>query len=93
MLKIRVDDGLVVYLPHESRFVDLNASAEDAWETLRFNDWSIALTADLFQSKYGLPPALALSTTMRVVELLRAEGLCPVESASPPIGGVREPNE
>ena len=61
---IRVDDGIVVFVPELALFVDLNESAAELWNVLEFGEWDTVMAVQYLVKSYGT----AVSDAEQVIE-------------------------
>ena len=50
---LSVDDGIVIFIPHSSGFVDLNASAAELWNLMIHSAWDVGAAVVYLTSVYS----------------------------------------
>ena len=51
---IRVDDGVVIFVPQPAQFIDLNESAGELWDVLERGDWTPSIAIEHLAVTYGM---------------------------------------
>ena len=67
---IRVDDGMVIFVPDTGAFLDLNETATIVFESLQRHRWSEAATCEQLEDDYDINPTAAAAAVDEAVTSL-----------------------